>query len=69
MCRSFCMVCPELLLYWLFYNNKRSQNVADKKPVNLAFYSNVLAAFYFMTELIWIVVNVFCSGVNTAGSE
>ena len=34
MCRLFCMVCPELLLYWLFYdNNKRSQNVADEKPV------------------------------------
>ena len=43
MCRLFCMACPELLLYWLFYNNNRS----------------VLAAFYFMTELIWIVVNVF----------
>ena len=30
MCRLFCMVYPELLLYWLFYNNKRSQNVADE---------------------------------------
>ncbi len=31
MCRSFCMVCPELLLYWLCQdNNKRSQNVADE---------------------------------------
>ena len=28
--RLFCMVYPELLLYWLFYNNKRSQNVADE---------------------------------------
>ena len=37
MCRSFCMVCLELLLYWLFYNNKRSQNVADKRPVSPAF--------------------------------
>ncbi len=31
MCRLFCMVCPELLLYWLFYdNNKRSQNAIIK---------------------------------------
>ena len=31
MCRLFCMVCPELLLYWLCQdNNKRSQNVADE---------------------------------------
>ena len=53
------MTAPELLLYWLFYINKHSQNVADKKPVNPTFYSSVLAAFYFMTELIWVVVNVF----------
>ena len=31
MCRSFCMGCPELLLYWLCQdNNKHSQNVADE---------------------------------------
>ena len=24
------MTAPKLLLYWLFYNNKRSQNIADK---------------------------------------
>ena len=31
------MTAPKLLLYWLFYNNKHSQNVADEKPVNPAF--------------------------------
>ena len=31
-------------------------------------YSSVLAAFY-MTELIWVVVNAFCSGSNAIGSE
>ena len=31
MCRLFCMVCPELLLYWLCQDNKqRSQNVTDE---------------------------------------
>ena len=51
MCRLFCMVCLELLLYWSFYdNNKRSQNVADKKPVSPAFYSSVLAAFYSLWQ-------------------
>ena len=31
MYRSFCMVYPELLLYWPFYDNKqRSQNITGK---------------------------------------
>ena len=38
------------------------------KACNPAFYSSVLAAFY-MTELIWVVVNAFCSGSNAIGSE
>ena len=60
---------PMLLLSWLFYINKHSQNVADKKPViRLLSDSSVLAAFSFMKELIWAAVT-FCSGVNTAGSE
>ena len=57
MCRLFCMVCPELLLYWLFYINKHSQNVADKKPVFwLLSDSSVLAAFSFYER-----VNMGCS--------
>ncbi len=53
MCRSFCMGCPELLLYWLFYdNNKRSQNVADES-LKSGFY--LIVAFwlrFFMAKLI-----------------
>ena len=42
------MTAPKLLLYWLFYINKHSQNVADKKPViRLLSDSSVLAAFSF----------------------
>ena len=54
----FCRAWPNLLLYWLFYdNNKRSQNVADKKPViRLLSDSSVLAASYFYGR-----VNMGCS--------
>ena len=52
-CKHF----PELLLYWLFYINKHSQNVADKKPViRLLSDSSVLAAFSFYER-----VNMGCS--------
>ena len=51
------MTAPKLLLYWLFYINKHSQNVADKKPViRLLSDSSVLAAFSFYER-----VNMGCS--------
>ena len=54
------MTAPKLLLYWLFYNNKHNQNVADKKPVIwLLSNRSVLAAFFFMAELIWDVAAIF----------
>ena len=58
MYRSFCMGCPELLLYWLFYdNNKRSQNVADESlQIWLLSDSSVLVAFSFYSR-----VNMCCS--------
>ena len=64
------MTAPKLLLYWLFYNNKHSQNVADKKPV-IRFLSNrsVLAAFSFYGRVNMAVATIFCSEVNTAGSD
>ena len=49
MCRLFCMVCPELLLYWLFYdNNKRSQNVTIKSQTYRFFISNILTALFII---------------------
>ena len=51
------MTAPKLLLYWLFYINKHSQNVADKKPVIwLLSNRSVLAAFSFYGR-----VNIGCS--------
>ena len=51
------MTAPKLLLYWIFYINKHSQNVADKKPVFwLLSDSSVLAAFSFYER-----VNMGCS--------
>ena len=51
------MTAPKLLLYWLFYNNKHNQNVADKKPVIwLLSNRSVLAAFSFYGR-----VNMGCS--------
>ena len=51
------MTAPKLLLYWLFYINKHSQNVADKKPViRLLSDSSVLAALAFYGR-----VNMGCS--------
>ena len=51
------MTAPKLLLYWLFYINKHSQNVADIKPViRLLSDSSVLAAFSFYER-----VNMGCS--------
>ena len=64
------MTAPELLLYWLFYdNNKRSQNVADEKPVIRLFIIAFWLRFLFMAELIWAVVAIFHSEANTAESE
>ena len=51
------MTTQKLLLYWLFYINKHSQNVADKKPViRLLSDSSVLAAISFYER-----VNMSCS--------
>ena len=71
MCRSFCMGCPELLLYWLFYdNNKRSQNVADESlQIRLLSDSSVLATFSFYGKVNMAAVTIFRSEANTAGSE
>ena len=65
------MTAPELLLYWLFYdNNKRSQNIADES-LSSDFYLIVAfwLRFLFMAELIWAVVAIFHSEANTAESE